>query len=30
MDTNKSHYAFFTYIAKYLGVALIAGSVVHI
>lgn len=30
MDINKSHYAFFTYIAKYLGVALIAGSVVHI
>jgi predicted PurR-regulated permease PerM len=30
MDTNKPHYAFFTYIAKYLGVALIAGSVVHI
>ncbi len=30
MDINKSHYTFFTYIAKYLGVALIAGSVVHI
>lgn len=30
MGINKSHYAFFTYIAKYLGVALIAGSVVHI
>lgn len=30
MEINKSHNAFFTYIAKYLGVALIAGSVVHI
>lgn len=30
MKINNSHNAFFTYIAKYLGVALIAGSVVHI
>jgi hypothetical protein len=30
MEINKSHDAFFAYIAKYLGVALIAGSVVHI
>jgi predicted PurR-regulated permease PerM len=30
MKLNTEHNAFFTYIAKYLGVALIAGSVVHI
>lgn len=30
MKINIEHNAFFTYIAKYLGVALIAGSVVHI
>lgn len=30
MKINTDHNLFFTYIAKYLGVALIAGSVVHI
>lgn len=30
MKINVDHKLFFTYIAKYLGVALIAGSVVHI
>jgi hypothetical protein len=30
MKINTDHNLFFTYVAKYLGVALIAGSVVHI
>lgn len=30
MKLTTEHNAFFTYIAKYLGIALIAGSVVHI